>query len=363
MELHKAIKEIVASKGADMITNGQIINYLLDYQAFKDKPATKLILRDIIDLGYSKRVVTIDSKDYNWHSKFLQLKQEFINNCGYKDDLTLYVFDSIAYGLGWQDNVNVQPSQKDEKSNALDLSSFDIIDIMELAREGDKDAVLYCAQHKINPFNSDPNFFFDYSKIGIGDWFYEDGSYSHGKSDLKKCVGVVFALNTSPLEKAEGWSHGLIVAIKSVKEREWGESEEELPYPHTHYSSQDMDNLEKAPHLFKDYQTEFLLRDSNISAFKAAKKCRLPLPDKRTSGWFLPSISQLKQIACNLSGDMITKISMSCGHMGHIWWSSSQSNANEACYIYLSLYNGKTSFSFGTSCKSSTYDIRPIAAF
>ena len=51
MELHKAIKEIVASKGADMICNPQIINYLLDYQAFKEKPATKLILRAIIDSG------------------------------------------------------------------------------------------------------------------------------------------------------------------------------------------------------------------------------------------------------------------------------------------------------------------------
>lgn len=363
MELHKAIKEIIAIKGVEMINNIQIINYLLDYQAFKEKPATKLILRDVIDLGYCKRIKAINSKDYNWHSKFLQLKQEFINTCGYKEDLASYVFDSIAYSLGWQDEVFVQTTKKEKKSNGLDLSSFDIIDILELARDGDKDAILYCAQHKIDPFNSDSNFLFDYKEIKIGDWFYEDGSFSHEKSDLKKCVGLVFSLNTSPLEQAEGWTHGLIVSIKSVKEREWGDCEEELPYPHTHYSAQDMENLEKAPKLFKDYKTEFLLRDSNLSAFKAARRCRLPLPENLTSGWFLPSITQLEQIVCNLSGDMITKLSMSCGHTGHIWWSSSQSNANEACYIYISVHNGETSYSFGTSRKIFPYDIRPIAAF
>ena len=214
MELYKAIKEIVASKGSEMINNIQIINFLLDYQAFKEKPATKMILRDVIDLGYSKRINAINSKDYNWHSKFLQLKQEFINTCGYKEDLALYVFDSIAYGLGWQDEVFVQTPKKEKKSNGLDISSFDIIDIMELARAGDKDAVLYCAQHKIDPFNSDSDFLFDYNELKIGDWYYEDGSFSRMKSDLKKCVGVVFSLNTSPLEQSEGWTHGLIVELQ-----------------------------------------------------------------------------------------------------------------------------------------------------
>ena len=75
------------------------------------------------------------------------------------------------------------------------------------------------------------------------------------------------------------------------------------------------------------------------------------------------SLAILAMIGCNLSGDMLTKISMSCGHAGHIWWSSSQSNANEACYIYISVYEGNASYSFGTSRKIFPYDIRPIAAF
>ena len=100
MELHKAIKEIVASKGADMICNPQIINYLLDYQAFKEKPATKLILRAIIDSGYAENILALTFDRNGWEIKFRQYQHEFIDSCGYKEELAAYVFESIAYGLG-----------------------------------------------------------------------------------------------------------------------------------------------------------------------------------------------------------------------------------------------------------------------
>lgn len=365
MNLHKALKEILALKGVEIIINAQVINYLLDYNAFKEVPATKLILRDIISFGFAEKLLLLNPSNTDWLICFSKYQQEFIDICGYQEGLTNYVFESIAYALGLQDatpQFNKLPNKRGETSytpNGNNLGKLDIKEIMELARKGDFDAVMYCAKYKIDPFNSDSNFFFDYSKILIGDWFYEDGSYSHEKSDLKKCVGVVFSLNTSAIEKAEGWTHGLIVAIKDVKEREWGDCDE-LPYPHTHYDSKDMENLEKAPNMFKDYQTEFMLRDENITAFKAARRCKLVLPEGRTSGWFLPSITQLKQIASNLPAKILTKISMSGGF---IHWSSSQSNANEACYIYISNWNDDVSFSFGTNRKIFPQKIRPIAAF
>ena len=66
MELHKAIKVVINSKGVDMICNPQIINYLLDYQAFKEKPATKLILRAIIDSGYAENILPLTSDKNGW---------------------------------------------------------------------------------------------------------------------------------------------------------------------------------------------------------------------------------------------------------------------------------------------------------
>ena len=100
MELHKAIKEIVASKGADMICNIQIINYLLDYQAFKEKPATKLILRDVINSGFTNLICNLDTKAPDWQTKYLRYQHDFIEVFGYKEDLAIYVFEAIAYGLG-----------------------------------------------------------------------------------------------------------------------------------------------------------------------------------------------------------------------------------------------------------------------
>ena len=102
MELHKAIKEIIASKGADMITNAQIINYLLDYQAFKDKPATKSILRDMINSHYVDKIIAIDKNIIGWQNQFKQIQYDFVVSYGYKEDLVAYVFYSIAYGLELQ---------------------------------------------------------------------------------------------------------------------------------------------------------------------------------------------------------------------------------------------------------------------
>ena len=366
MELHKAIKEIVASKGPDMICNLQIINYLLDYQAFKEKPATKLILRDVINAGYGESILALQNVQ-GWQIKLQQLQHDFIVSCGYKEDLVAYVFLSIAYGLGLQvDTVNQEEScdclsgSEDESLNQ-DIGSPDILDIMRKAREGDKESILYCAQNKIDPFYFDSNFFFDYQSIRIGDWVYDDGSFSRTRSDLKNCVGVVFSLKTSPLEQQDGWTHGLIVAVRDAAEREWGEYGD-LSYPHTHYTSKDLELLKDSPESFKDYQTEYLLRDSDIETFKIARTFALGLPKGKTSGWYLPSISQLRLIAVNLPTETLNTISMNSSKS---YLSSSQSNANEVCSAYISTdFGGKTYYSFDTVDKQSPfYRVRPIAAF
>lgn len=367
MELHKAIKEIIASKGADMITNAQIINYLLDYQAFKDKPATKSILRDMINSHYVDKIIAIDKNIIGWQNQFKQIQYDFVVSYGYKEDLVAYVFYSIAYGLELQKDEDfldasiVLQNQGKVDPFVSDISNSEISDIMKKAREGDKKSILYCVEKKIDPFNYDSDFFFNYNEIKIGDWFYDDGSFSRRRSDLKNCVGVVFSLMTSQFEKSDGWSHGLIVAIRDAAEREWGKYGD-LPYPHTHYTNSDLVKLKENPHLFEDYQTEYLIKDSDIETFKVARNFGLGLPKGKTSGWYLPSISQLHQIATNLSPETLSRISM---NGDKLYLSSSQSNANEVCVCYLSKdIDGKTYYSIDTSDKQCPLrNVRPIAAF
>lgn len=104
MELHKAVREIIGSKGTEMICNPQIINYLLDYQAFKEIPATKLILKAIIDSGYAENILALINTT-GWEKKFKLYQQEFINSYGYKEDFVTYVFDSMAFGVGLKSEV------------------------------------------------------------------------------------------------------------------------------------------------------------------------------------------------------------------------------------------------------------------
>ena len=132
MELHKAIKEIVVSKGPEMINNIQIINYLLDYQAFKKNPATKQILRDVINSRYAEKIISLDPKDLSWQMSFRKYQREFVDSFGYNDYLVEIVFDSIAYGLGINCSIN-KPNTKVNvnpdpfSNNPLKIGLLDIL--------------------------------------------------------------------------------------------------------------------------------------------------------------------------------------------------------------------------------------------
>ena len=172
MELHKAIKEIVASKGADMICNIQIINYLLDYQAFKEKPATKLIMRAIIDSGYAENILALCSNNSGWETKFKQYQHDFIDSCGYKEELAAYVFESIAYGLGLNTG-NEEPEIKP----AFNVDSF--FDIPEETQTQQPSA----PQPQQKP-SADPS---DLYTIALS--FFNEGKYVQARGFMIKALG------------------------------------------------------------------------------------------------------------------------------------------------------------------------------
>ena len=172
MELHKAIKEIVASKGAEMICNIQIINYLLDYQAFKEKPATKLILRAIIDSGYAENIMALVNTT-GWETKFKQYQHEFIDSCGYKEELAAYVFDSIAYGLGLGAE-DVEPEIKPK----FNVDSF--FDIPEVEQKQQPTSTPNQNQQKTDPT--------DLYTIALS--FYNEGKYQQAKGFIEKTISL-----------------------------------------------------------------------------------------------------------------------------------------------------------------------------
>lgn len=171
MELHKALKEIVASRGADMINNIQIINYLLDYQAFKDKPATKLILRDVINAGYGELIFALQN-DKSWQIKLKQYQHEFIDSCGYKEDLAVYVFESLAYAIG----LNVDGGQEPEINSGFNVDSF--FDILEVETQQSVITPQSTQKQNANPADL----------FTIAQSFYNEGKYQQAKSFAEKAI-------------------------------------------------------------------------------------------------------------------------------------------------------------------------------
>lgn len=175
MELHKALKEIITQRGVDMINNIQIVNFLLDYQAFKEKPATKLILRDVINAGYGESILSLKNTQ-GWQTKFKQYEYEFIDSCGYKEELAAYVFESIAYALGMSDSRNEEPTIKP----SFNVDSFFDIPEVEVQQPA-------TASQNSNKQSADPT---DLYTIALS--FYNEGKYQQSKGFIEK------AINTQP---------------------------------------------------------------------------------------------------------------------------------------------------------------------
>lgn len=171
MELHNAIKEIVVSKGADMICNPQIINYLQDYQAFKEKPATKLILRDVINAGYGESVLALQN-DQGWKIKLKQYQHEFIDSCGYKEELAVYVFESLAFAIG----LNMNENQEPEVRSGFNVDSF--FDIPEAEVQQPSSSQQYAPKQ-----NADSTDFYT-----IAQSFFNEGKYQQARSFVEKAI-------------------------------------------------------------------------------------------------------------------------------------------------------------------------------
>lgn len=172
MELHKAIKDIVSQRGERMVSDAQIINFLLDYQAFKEKPATKLILRDIINSGYANEILSLKSHQSGWQTAFLKYEREFVDSCGYKEELVAYVFESIAYGIG----LNISSEEPSIRQN-IDIDSF-----FDINSESEKKSVNRPNQVE-QQTNVSPT---DLYTIALT--FYNEGKYIQAKTFIEKSI-------------------------------------------------------------------------------------------------------------------------------------------------------------------------------
>lgn len=146
-------------------------------------------------------------------------------------------------------------------------------------------------------------FLSDYKELRIGDYLYEDGTFSHLLSTEKKSVGVLFTRETTAEERSHGWTHGEIIAMEDCGKGnyyQWYYSDElVLPYP---FKVNECENAklninDKQGYL---YTYSKITQSDGFQAFAAARRYKPQL--SFGSEWYLPSLGQWLEIVENLGG-------------------------------------------------------------
>lgn len=106
MELHQALKHVIRCEGQSIVTDLRLINILNDLNAYQDIQGSKYILRAIIDDGFASRFHQIGSLN----NQANDLICRFIATTGFNEDSVLKIFQSLAFGLGWINQMPVNPS-------------------------------------------------------------------------------------------------------------------------------------------------------------------------------------------------------------------------------------------------------------
>lgn len=136
-------------------------------------------------------------------------------------------------------------------------------------------------------------------KIRIGDYFYEDGTFSHEYQEEKKCIGIVFSPGNT--FDYPNWN---IVALTDAKNQNgnnihlWrsinnnfdalliAEKNKKIEY-----------NNERFRFDYGGFSYSQNNFGSEYEAIKCAREYPVNIPLHKTSGWYLPSSGQMWQIA------------------------------------------------------------------
>lgn len=107
MNLTKALKTLIEVKGIDILKSPLSLNILSDYQAFADVPASKNVLKNIIEEGYLEKIAFFYNNKLPIGDAPNGYVSELYNKLGFRLDTSVYVINSILLALGY-DEVNVE---------------------------------------------------------------------------------------------------------------------------------------------------------------------------------------------------------------------------------------------------------------
>ena len=122
-KLHEAIRDIITQQGKSVIKDVRLVNILSDTMSFDDLPAAKAILRDILRSGYGEKLFELGDSGDGWRLKVKSFTTELANDHGYRTDIVEYLFNCIAYGMGWIDRVDDYALKASEETIHADFKA------------------------------------------------------------------------------------------------------------------------------------------------------------------------------------------------------------------------------------------------
>ena len=214
-------------------------------------------------------------------------------------------------------------------------------------------------------------FYSDYSKLYVGDYVYEDGTFTHKLSSEKNVCGVVISLKTTSEEYKKGWTHGTIMAMSDVNGGErfqWSKNIEGDEY----FAAHSIDEIQYAINNRDGYifACQYIKEGDKFPAFGVLDK--QPCVTNST-GWYIPTLGQWAEILNFVGGAGIhtynNRLSYSLDHTesGFVkygfatsyYWTSNLRDTRTVWALYL----GKDDSQNDYLNKTEYAKIRAVAAF
>lgn len=98
--LKSTIKSLIQKNGIQYIYEHQFINVLSDLQAFVDNPATKFVLKTVIQEGFAKNLQSHSQNESDTTIFAERLMEELYTKFGFRKDISIIVLNALLYALG-----------------------------------------------------------------------------------------------------------------------------------------------------------------------------------------------------------------------------------------------------------------------
>ncbi len=105
MELYNALKNIVSLQSADILKDARLVNILSDFKAYEEFAAAKFVIKSLISEGLMAKFFFEGQSQNDYETIIANNKQNLVDNYGFKEGLSEYVLKSIAFALGWIEDI------------------------------------------------------------------------------------------------------------------------------------------------------------------------------------------------------------------------------------------------------------------